>query len=377
MRDPPLILVVDDTPANVDVLTMRLESQGYGVEAASDGQEGLDRILASEPDLVLLDVMMPKLDGLEVCRRVRAHASLPYIPIVMVTAKADRNDIVAGLDAGADDYLTKPVDQVELMARVRSMLRIKALQDTVREQAEMLVELNGSLEQRVHEQVAEIGRMSELRRFLAPQIADLVVADGDLSRLASHRREIVVLFCDLRGFTAFAETAEPEDLMRVLEEYHRAIGERCMRYEATLERFAGDSVMMFFNDPQPVPDPALRAIRLAEDLRCVVGELCHEWKSRGFALGLGVGIAQGYATIGRIGFDGRYDYAAIGTVTNTAARLCAKAGDGQILVTRKVAAAVEGQARFEAPVEHSLKGLSRPIAAYNLIDVSAGEPPQS
>lgn len=367
MRDPALILVVDDTPANVDMLAMRLESHGYAVETAADGQEGLEKALALKPDLILLDVMMPKLDGFEVCRRLRADTSMPYVPIVMVTAKADRTDIVAGLDAGADDYLTKPVDQIELMARVRSMLRIKALQDRVREQAETLAELNDGLERKVQEQVAEIGRMGELRRFLAPQIADLVLADGDFSRLGSHRREIVVVCCDLRGFTAFAETAEPEDVMRILDEYYRAVGECCLRYEATLDSFAGDGVIMFFNDPQPIPDPAARAVRMADEMRAAVQNLGKEWRKRGFALGFGVGIGQGYATLGRIGFEGRYDYTAIGTVVNTAARLCGDAKDGEILVTRKAALAADEAGEFDEPVERDYKGLSRPVAVCRLL----------
>lgn len=377
MRDPALILVVDDTPANVDVLTMRLESQGYEVATAADGQEGLDRALELKPDLILLDVMMPRLDGFEVCRRIRADASMPYVPIVMVTAKADRADIVAGLDAGADDYLTKPVDQVELMARVRSMLRIKALQDTVREQAEALAELNTGLERRVAEQVAEIGRMGELRRFLPQQVADLLLKEGSLSRLASHRREIVVVCCDMRGFTAFAETAEPEDVMGVLDEYYRAVGEACTRWEATLDSFAGDGVIMFFNDPQPVPDPAVRAVRMAAEIRASVRQLVDAWRRRGFALGFGVGIGQGYATLGRIGFEGRWDYTAIGTVVNTAARLCGDAKDGEILVSQKAALAAEGAGAFDEPTERSYKGLSRPVVVYPLLsvadDASAGE----
>lgn len=371
MRDPALILVVDDQAANIDVLQMRLESQGYEIATAIDGVEGLRRISELLPDLVLLDVMMPGLDGLEVCRRVRADVTLPYIPIVMVTAKADRADIVAGLDSGADDYLTKPVDQVELVARVRSMLRIKALQDRVSEQAATLAELNAGLEKRVAEQVSEIGRMNELRRFLSPQIADLLLTEGDMSQLSSHRREIVVVCCDMRGFTAFSETAEPEDVMRVLEEYYRTIGEISTRYEATLDSFAGDGVILFFNDPQPIPDPAARAVRMAHEMREAIAGCCEEWLRQGFQLGFGVGIGQGYATLGRIGFEGRYDYTAIGTVVNTAARLCGEASDGEILVTQKVALACKGIGQFDEPIERMFKGLSRPVEIRNLLSTAS------
>lgn len=373
MHDPALILVVDDQPANVEVLQMRLESQGYAVVTAEDGNACLRRVVELQPDLVLLDVMMPGLDGFEVCRRLRAMDDLPYIPVVMVTAKADRSDVVAGLDAGADDYLTKPVDQTELMARVRSMLRIKMLQDQVREQAKTLAELNTGLERKVAEQVAEIGRMSELRRFLAPQIADLVLADGEMSRLASHRREIVVVCCDLRGFTAFAETAEPEEVMSVLDSYYQTIGEISIRHQATLDSFAGDGAILYFNDPQPIADPAAGALRMADEMRRAVTHQCKSWRRQGFDLGFGVGISQGYATLGRIGFEGRYDYTAIGTVVNTAARLCAEASDGDILLTAKVALAAAGAAHCSEPAPCSFRGLSRPVDVCRLLSVIEGQ----
>lgn len=369
MREPALILVVDDAADNVEVLQMRLESQGYAVASAADGVEALERIAELVPDLVLLDVMMPRMDGLEVCRRVKAAASLPFIPIVMVTARSDRKDIVAGLDAGADDYLRKPVDQLELMARVRSMLRIKGLQDRVTAQARELADLNADLERKVASQVAEIGRMNELRRFLAPQVVDLLLAEGNTAMLASHRRDIVVVCCDLRGFTSFAEVAEPEEVMDVLAEYHRVLGEIIQRHEGTLDSFAGDGVIVFFNDPNPVPDPALRALRMADEMRAAMRPTAAGWRRRGFLLGFGIGISQGFATLGRIGFEGRWDYTAIGTVVNLSARLCAEAADGEILVAQKIALACEDACRFDAPVERAIRGLSRPMAVYNLAEI--------
>lgn len=372
MREPALVLVVDDQPANIEVLQMRLESRGYDVATAANGHEALTRIADLHPDLVLLDIMMPGIDGLEVCRRVRADPALPYMPIVMVTARTDRADIVAGLDAGADDYLTKPVDQTELMARVRSMLRIKALQDQVREQAENLAVMNRELAAQVAAQVAEIGRMSELRRFLAPQVADLLLAGGDLSALQSHRREIVVVCCDLRGFTAFAEAAGPEDVMHVLSDYYAAIGEQANRYEATLDGFAGDGAILFFNDPQPVADPAARALRMADDMRRAVRDRAEGWRRNGHDLGFGIGISQGEATLGRVGFDGRHDYTAIGMVVNVAARLCADARDGEILLTQDVAVTAGGIGRFGPPDERRFKGISRPLAVCRLL---ATDPP--
>ncbi|HEU5393277.1 MAG TPA: response regulator, partial [Candidatus Methylomirabilis sp.] len=346
MRTPPRILIVDDNPQNLDIFRTRLGVHGYEILTASDGEEGLAAAREKLPDLILLDVMMPKMDGIEVCRRLKQDPTLPFMPIIMATAKADSKDIVAGLEAGGDEYLTKPVDQAAMVARVKSMLRIKALHDTVQEQAArleaqaaQLAEWNRTLEQRVAEQLAELERVGRLKRFLAPQLAELIVSAGDEKVLESHRREITVVFCDLRGFTAFAETAEPEEVMGVLREYHAAMGPLIFQFEGTLERFAGDGLMVFFNDPLPCPDPAARAVRMAVAMRARAGELEALWRKRGHQLGFGVGIALGYATLGKIGFEGRFDYGAIGTVTNLASRLCDEARGGQILVSQRVHAA--------------------------------------
>jgi adenylate cyclase len=366
MRNPPRILVVDDMPENVEIARMRLESQGFEVVTAPDGEAALGRVRDEAPDLVLLDIMMPKLDGIAVLRRLKGDATLPFIPVILLTAKADSKDVVAGLDAGGDDYLIKPFDHAALIARVRSMLRIKALHDQVQEQATELEAWNRKLEERVAAQIGEIERIGRLKRFLAPQVAEMILSSGDESILASHRRDIVVLFCDMRGFTAFAETAEPEDVMAVLREYHAALGPLTHRHEGTLDRFAGDGMMVLFNDPVPCPDPAARAVRLAVAMREAVVNLSRGWASRGHRIGFGIGIAQGYATLGRIGFEGRYDYSAIGTVANLAARLCGEAKDGQILVSERVAAAVEGIAALEPIGEMQLKGLARPVGVRNV-----------
>jgi class 3 adenylate cyclase len=368
-----LILVVDDVPDNVDILQMRLEAQGYAVATAGNGIEALEKAGELEPDLVLLDIMMPKLDGIETVRRLKADTSLPFIPVILVTAKADGADVVAGLESGGDDYLTKPVDHAALSARVRAMLRIKALHDTVQEQAQRLQQQsdelaawNKTLEERVASQVGEIERIGRLKRFLAPQIAQSILSSDADACLESHRREIVVLFCDMRGFTAFAETTEPEDVMAVLSEYHGALGPLVHRYEGTLDHFTGDGLLVYFNDPIPCPDPALRAVRLAVEMRDAVATLARSWVGRGHEIGFGVGIAQGYATLGQIGFEGRVDYTAIGTVINVAARLCAEARDGQILVNQRVAAAVDRLAELEPLGDIALKGLSRPTAVLNV-----------
>jgi adenylate cyclase len=378
MHEPALILVVDDVPDNVEILQMRLESLGYAVATAGDGIAALEEIRALQPDLVLLDIMMPKLDGIATVKQIKADRSLPFIPVILVTARADAADVVAGLDSGGDDYLTKPVDHAALTARVRAMLRIKALHDTVQAQARELAsqaaELAGwnkTLEERVAAQLGEIDRMGRLKRFLAPQIAETIIASGGEAILERHRRDIVVLFCDMRGFTAFAETAEPEDVMAVLGEYHAALGPLIHRYEGTLDRFTGDGMLVVFNDPVPCADPARRAVRLAVDMRAAVASLARSWAARGHEIGFGVGIAQGYATLGRIGFEGRSDYTAIGTVTNLAARLCDLAENGQILVTRRIAAELESNAECEPLGDVALKGLSRPVAVANVVNVSA------
>ena len=366
MHNPPRILIVDDNEANRDILDARLKIHGYELLQAADGEEALAAARHHLPDVILLDVMMPKIDGIEVCRRLKSDSTLPFMPIILVTAKADSKDVVAGLDAGADEYLTKPIDQPALVARVRSVLRIKALHDQVQAQAADLATWNRTLEQRVADQLAEIERVGRLKRFLAPQIAELVLSRGDERMLESHRRDISVVFCDLRGFTAFAETAEPEDVITVLREYHASLGALVYAFEGTLERFTGDGLMVFFNDPLPCPDPPRQALRMAVEMRRCVGDLSVKWRKYGHDLGFGIGIAHGYATLGRIGSEERLDYAAIGTVVNLAARLCAEAASGQILVDSKVQAAVEEIAETEPAGEFALKGLHRPIAVFNV-----------
>src|SRR6266567_4162994 len=341
MREPPLILVVDDVPDNVDILQLRLESQGYEVITAGDGEAALAVIREKLPDLVLLDIQMPKLDGIETVKQLKADVGLPFIPVILVTARADAKDVVAGLEAGGDDYLTKPVDQAALVARARAMLRIKALHDTVQEQARELALWNNELETRVQAQLGEIERIGVFKRFLAPQLAEMIVSRGEEGILDTHRRDIVIVFCDLRGFTAFAETGEPEEVRDLLREYHEALGPIVTRSEGTLDHFAGDGIMVFFNDPLPCPDPAERAVKMAVEMREAVAGLQEDWRRRGREIGFGVGIAQGYATLGQIGFAERVDYTAIGTVCNLAARLCDAAADGQILVSKRVAGAVE------------------------------------
>jgi class 3 adenylate cyclase len=365
MRTPARVLVVDDVADNVEILRMRLTSLGYEVIVAEDGEQAMAKAREALPDLILLDIMMPKIDGLEVVRRLKADKSLPFIPVILVTAKASPKDVVAGLDAGGDDYLAKPIDHGALVARVRAMLRIKALHDEVQA-------LNQELEAKVRDQVEELGRIGRLRRFLAPQLAQAIVSAGDEKVLENHRREVVALFCDLRGFTGFSETAEPEDLMTVLKEYLSAVGPLIHKYEGTLDRFTGDGMMVFFNDPLPCEDAPERAARLAIEMRDAGAALAGAWARRGHKLGLGIGIAQGYATLGRIGFEGRFDYTAIGAVINLASRLCSEAADGEVLVSGRLATAIEAVADVEQIGERMLKGMARPSAVARLHGLGAG-----
>jgi adenylate cyclase len=364
----PIVLAVDDQPTNLRLLDAVLSPRGYVVLTAPDGPEALEVLQSEDVDVVLLDVQMPGMDGCEVCRRIRLDPRTEFLPVIMITAGGPAQRL-EGLEAGADDFITKPFDQGELLARLRSLARIKRYHDTIRRQADEISAWNSELEQRVAAQVSEIERVGRLRRFLSPQLAELVV--NDESMLASHRREIVVVFCDIRGFTSFAEAAEPEEVMHVLGEYHLALGGRIDEHSGTLERFTGDGVMVFFGDPLPVADPAGAAVAMALAVRDDVRRLAAGWARRGHDLALGVGIAQGYATLGRIGYPGRSDYAAIGSVTNLAARLCSDAAPWQVLVTDRVLAQVEERVATELVGDVQPRGFSRPVRVH---DVTAETP---
>jgi len=363
MDIPVTVLAVDDEPANLRLLDAVLTPRGYRVLTASSGAEALTLLGTEDVDIVLLDIVMPEMDGHELCRKIRSTPATEFLPVVMITASGSEQRLAA-LESGADDFITKPFDKSELLARVASLARIKRYHDTVRQQADELAHWNSELESRVARQVEELERTSRLRRFLSPQLAELVVSNEDL--LQSHRREIVVFFCDLRNFTPFARNSEPEEVMGVLGEYHRVIGELVHAYGATLERFTGDGIMAFFNDPVPQEDAAERAVRMSVGIRDAVRELAERWFRRGHDLALGIGIAQDFATLGRIGFENRFDYAAIGSVTNLAARLCSDAGPWQILVTDRVLADTEHVAVAELIGDVQPKGFSRPVRVHNI-----------
>jgi len=367
VNTPAKILVVDDTPKNVKLLADLLTVKGYSVVTAESGRQALAQLEAERPDLVLLDVVMPEMSGYEVCRTIRENPAMQILPVVMVTALDPAEERIKGLDAGADDFLIKPINRAELLARVKSLLRIKELHDTIQAQASELSDWNKSLELRVQEQVQQLERLGRLKRFFSPQLAELIVSGEADDPLKTHRRELTVVYLDLRGFTAFAESAEPEEVMEILHEYHAAMGKLILEYEGTLEHFAGDGMMIFFNDPAPVENAAERAVRMAVVMRERVKELRVKWRKLGHDLDFGVGIAQGYATIGAIGFEGRWEYGAIGSVPNLAARLCGEARPGDILVSQRLLGGVEELVDAEFMGELALKGFHRPVASYNIL----------
>jgi adenylate cyclase len=365
---PAKILVVDDVPENVRLLEAVLAPRGYDVIAANDGDVALELVESEQPDLILLDVVMPTMDGYAVCTRLRESDETAVLPVIMVTSSIGQEKTRA-IEAGADDFIPKPFNHDELLTRVRSLLRIKRYHDTIRSQAAELAELNRTLEERVQAQVAELGRLRRLRRFLSPQLADAVVSSGDETILGSHRREVAMLFADLRGWTGFVDAAEPEELMRVLREFHGVIGRLVKRFDATVGFLEGDGVQLFFNDPIEVPDAPLRAVRLGCALREEMAGLTPLWRKRGYDLELGIGIALGYATCGEVGFEGRSDYAAIGSVTNLASRLADEATGGQILITQRLHAEIEDEVDVKPAGEFILKGFGRPVAAFDVVGV--------
>ncbi len=364
MSEQAKILVVDDIPQNVKLLADLLGVKGYRVTTASNGEEALAKVASDKPDLILLDVMMPGMSGYDVCRRLRADPETALLPIVLCTSLDPQQERLNGIAAGADDFLGKPINQPELFARVASLLRIRRLHEETQRQAVQLADWGATLERRVAEQVAENERLSRLKRFFSPKLADLIVEGGSEDPLKSRRREIVVVMCDLRGFTAFAETAEPEELMQTLGAYHAAMGRLVLAHEATLERFTGDGMMVFLGDPVPMDNAAERAVVLSVAMREAALELSAKWKKRGVDLGLGIGVAQGFATVGAIGFEGRIDYGAIGTVTNLAARLCQYAKAGEIVISQRVYAEVSEIIETEDLGELTLHGFARPARAF-------------
>jgi class 3 adenylate cyclase len=367
---PAKVLVVDDTEMNRDMLCSLLEADGHKSAVAENGRLALEILKAKPFDLVLLDVMMPEMNGYQVLEHVKSDSSLRDIPVIVLSALDEIGSVVRCIELGAEDYLPKPFDPVLLRARIGACLEKKHLRDQEILLRNELEEWNKTLEERVQEQVTQLERLGRLKRFFSPQLAELIVSGDAEDPLKTHRREITVVYLDLRGFTAFAETAEPEEVMGVLHEYHAAMGKLILQYEGTLEHFAGDGMMIFFNDPVPITNPAEQAIRMTLAMRERVKDLTVKWRKLGYELDFGVGIAQGYATIGAIGFEGRWEYGAIGSVPNLAARLCGEAKPGEILVTQRLVAVLDELVEAESAGELTLKGFHRPVTAHKILRLS-------
>lgn len=345
------VLVVDDSAMNRKTLGRLLAELGHEVVEAENGRVALEHLGAdgSGIDVVLLDLVMPELDGFAVLEAMKRDPALAHIPVIVVSGLDDLDGIVRCVEMGATDYLPRPIKPTLLRARVATSLADKRLRDD-----------NARLLATVERQRAEMSR------FLSPQVAALVATPEGEQLLAGHRRAVTAVFCDLRGFTAFAETADPEELLSVLREYHAAMGRRITEHEGTLEHFAGDGMHIFFNDPVLQPDHQLRAVRMAVAMRDDVTELAKGWVRRGYDLGFGIGIAVGFATAGRIGFEGRYDYAAIGNAVILASRLSGQATSGQILLSQRTFAGVEEAVVAEAVEGLVLKGVSHPVTAWSV-----------
>jgi class 3 adenylate cyclase len=368
---PSSVLVVDDTEMNRDMLCSLLEADGHRSAVAENGRLALELLKAKPFDLVLLDVMMPEMNGYQVLEQLKSDSSLRAIPVIVLSALDEIGSVVRCIELGAEDYLPKPFDPVLLRARIGACLEKKHLRDQEVRLRNELEEWNKTLEERVQEQVTQLERLGRLKRFFSPQLAELIVAGGADDPLKTHRRELTVVYLDLRGFTAFAETAEPEEVMSVLHEYHAAMGKLILEYEGTLEHFAGDGMMIFFNDPVVIANPAEQAIRMTLAMRERVKDLTLKWRKVGYELDFGVGIAQGYATIGAIGFEGRWEYGAIGSVPNLAARLCGEAKPGEILATQRLVAVLDELVEAESAGELTLKGFHRPVTAHKILRLKA------
>jgi class 3 adenylate cyclase len=351
------ILVVDDQRANVELVAGVLEARGYFVDRAYSGEEALKHVAERAPDLIVSDILMPGMDGFELVQRLRAAPATALLPVILVTSLED-SERVKGLEAGADDFLSKPVKWEELFVRVRSLLRVKALQDELKV-------VNAQLEERVREQVAQLDRLSRLKRFFSKPVAEAIIAGGE-DLIEPHRREITAVFLDLRGFTAFTDRADPDEVMELLRAYHATLGRTVEEYGGTLEHFAGDGVMIFFSDPLPVDQPAERAVRMAIALQKAFTPIAEAWAKLGHDVGLGIGIAQGEATLGIIGFEQRWEYAAIGNVPNLAARLCGTAHAGEIILDAQTERDLAHVAETEPVGPLVLRGFQQPVAAFRL-----------
>lgn len=381
------ILVVDDDPFTVEILCDVLLANGYTIETAKDGAEALEKYrLNQDISLIVSDMQMPNMSGLDLIKKLRARKMA--VPIIILSGSSEIDAAIEAIQKGANDFLLKDANIEEtILLSVKNVLEKKHLQEKnerliadlaqknedLGKQAAALAEMNRTLEERVNEKVAEVEKLNKLTRFFSPHLAEMIISDGTIDPLKSHRREITVVFLDLRGFTTFAENFEPETVMSILHEYHANMGRIILEHEGTLERFTGDGMMIFFNDPVLVENPVERAIRMSLDMRKRFSELLVNWHEQKFDIGLGIGIAQGFATIGAIGFEGRIDYGAIGPVTNLSARLCGAAQSGQILVSKLLLGKAGIPVEAEPLGEMEFKGFAKPINIHNICRIKETE----
>jgi class 3 adenylate cyclase len=361
------ILVVDDVEANVLVLQNLLRQEGYSnVFTTTDSGTVVDMHRSSPFDLILLDLHMPQPNGLEIMQQLKPMPGADFLPVIVVTAFSDEENRLKALHQGARDYIVKPFDRAEVILRIRNYLEVRMLYSERQRQSEIL-------EQRVLEQVDQLERLARLKRFFSPQLAEKILAGGVDDPLLPHRREVTAVYIDLRGFTAFTGAAEPEEVMEILHQYHAEMGRLILKHEGTIEFFAGDGIMVIFNDPVVVANPVERALRMSLGMQLAFAPLAESWLRRNFDLGIGIGIAQGYATIGAIGFEGHWDYGVIGTVTNLAARLCSEAKSGQVIVHRKALARIENLVDAVQLGELLLKGFAQGVEAVDVRAMRTGD----
>ncbi len=376
ITEPATILVVDDEPRNVRLLADILMVTGYQVITAASGREALAKVEGNHVHLVLLDVIMPDLNGYEVCKTIRANKATELLPVVMVTALDGRADRIRGIEAGADDFLSKPIDQVELLARVKNLLRVGQQTEQIRKQNQELARLTEAQKHDISEQQEKIKRLMRFTRLVPHAVANEILC-GNEDCMKPHRRPISAVFVDMRGFTEFARGAEPEDVWRVLREFHQAMGPPITEREGTLAWFAGDGMLIMFNAPAEVKDGRheARAVEMAVAMREAGLVLKQKWLKRdGIKLGVGFGIHSGHATLGEVGFEEQSAYAAIGTVVNLASRLCDEAEADQIVISQRVHAAVEELVEVKPRGPVRLKGISEPMETFNVVGLRAKAP---
>jgi class 3 adenylate cyclase len=350
------VLIVDDEPMNVELLEAYLSTQ-YEIAKAYDGEKALEKVNNEPPDLILLDIMMPGLNGYEVCKRLKGDDKINFIPIVMVTALKEQDEKIKGLEAGADDFLTKPVDSSELLARVKSLLRIKYLHDE-------LTQLNRNLEQRVREQVEQIQSLSRLKQYFSPRLAESLIHDMNIGKV--RRKDLTIFFIDIRDFTSLSENMEPEELLNLLNEYFAEMIQIIFDYGGTVGKLMGDGIMGFFGDPEECPDHAQRAIKMALEMQQRVSALNEESFWGEFLLSIGIGINTGYVTVGNVGPENHQDYTVIGRHVNLAARLEQEAKPGQILISQRTYKLIKGTIEAEKMGEIAMKGFESLVPIYNV-----------